>query len=239
MALMERIATLLRANVNDLIERAEDPEKLLKQLVLDMEDGLRQLKTQVARALASQHLLEGKAREEEAATAEWQRRAELAVSRGEDGLARAALERALTQERTLAAFRAEAADQAAESEALHSTYTRLGGKLAETQAQCQLLIAQHRRAGIASEAAKARSAVEEGIPGASHAATISRAQSRIREAEAENYAAQAMLPGEAGNAGASLEDRFAALDREERVEGMLAELKSRQKSKQSRILPAS
>ena len=56
MALMERVATLLRANVNDLIDRAEDPEKMLKQLVLDMENQLLQVKTQVAIALADQHL---------------------------------------------------------------------------------------------------------------------------------------------------------------------------------------
>lgn len=115
MALMERITTLLRANVNDLIERAEDPEKMLKQLVLDMENQLLQLKTQVAMALADQHLLEKKAREGEAITAEWHRKAELAVNKGDDVLARAALERALAQERMLAALRAQVTDGAAAS----------------------------------------------------------------------------------------------------------------------------
>ena len=62
MALMERVATLLRANVNDLIDRAEDPEKMLKQLVLDMENQLLQVKTQVAIAIADQHLLGQEAR---------------------------------------------------------------------------------------------------------------------------------------------------------------------------------
>ena len=62
--LMERVATLLRANVNDLIDRAEDPEKMLKQLVLDMENQLLQVKTQVAIAIADQHLLEKKAEEQ-------------------------------------------------------------------------------------------------------------------------------------------------------------------------------
>ena len=65
MALMERVATLLRANVNDLIDRAEDPEKMIKQLLVDMENQLMQVKTQVAIAIADQHLLEKKAAEQE------------------------------------------------------------------------------------------------------------------------------------------------------------------------------
>src|SRR5579863_1748349 len=65
MALLERVSTLLRANLNDLIDKAEDPEKLLKQLVLDMENQLMQVKTQVAIALADEHLLAKKSKEHE------------------------------------------------------------------------------------------------------------------------------------------------------------------------------
>src|ERR1700757_3881874 len=77
MGLMERVATLLRANVNDLIDRAEDPEKMLKQLLTDMENQLLQVKTQVAIAIADQHLLEKKAVENEDKVAEWMGKAEL------------------------------------------------------------------------------------------------------------------------------------------------------------------
>src|ERR1700679_2580517 len=98
MALMERVATLLRANVNDLIDRAEDPEKMLKQLVLDMENQLLQVKTQVAIAIADQHLLEKKGKEHQESAAGWRGKAELAVSKGEDELARLAIERVLSHE---------------------------------------------------------------------------------------------------------------------------------------------
>ena len=135
MALMERVATLLRANLNDLMDRAEDPEKMLKQLSLDMENQLMQLKTQVAMALADQHMLERKAREQEEAAAGWHRKAELAVNKGDDALARAALERALSHETMLAALQGQVSEGAAESEALRATYTKLQGKLAETQVQ--------------------------------------------------------------------------------------------------------
>ncbi len=68
MALLERVAALLRANVNDMIDKAEDPEKMLKQLVLDMENQLLQVKTQVAIVIADQHLLEKKRKEHECRT---------------------------------------------------------------------------------------------------------------------------------------------------------------------------
>ena len=58
MALLDRVSTLLKANLNDLVEKAEDPERMLKQVVLDMENQLLQVKTQVAIAIADQHLLE-------------------------------------------------------------------------------------------------------------------------------------------------------------------------------------
>ena len=82
MALLERVSTLLRANLNDLVEKAEDPERLLKQIVLDMENQLMQVKTQVAIAIADEHLLEKKRAEQSEQAAEWRRKAELAVRKG-------------------------------------------------------------------------------------------------------------------------------------------------------------
>ena len=81
MALLERVSTLLRANLNDLIEKAEDPERLLKQIVLDMENQLLQVKTQVAIAIADQHLLDKKRAEQVEQASEWRRKAELAVKK--------------------------------------------------------------------------------------------------------------------------------------------------------------
>ena len=63
MALLERVATLIRANLNDMVERAENPEKLLKQVILDMQNQFLQVKTQVAIAIADLHLLEKKKKE--------------------------------------------------------------------------------------------------------------------------------------------------------------------------------
>ena len=93
MALLERVSTLVRANLNDLIDKAEHPEKMIKQVILDMENQMLQVKTQVAIAIADQHLLEKKQKENEDKVAEWMRKAELAVGKSEDDLARVALQR--------------------------------------------------------------------------------------------------------------------------------------------------
>src|SRR5205814_8406484 len=96
MSLMERVSALIRANLNDLVDKAEDPEKMLKQVILDMENQMMQVKTQVAVAIADEHLLARKQKENDAKIAEWMRKAEMAVDKGQDDLARAALDRVET-----------------------------------------------------------------------------------------------------------------------------------------------
>ena len=91
MALLERVTTLVRANLNDLVDKAEDPEKMIKQIILDMENQLLQVKTQVAISIADQHVLEKKQKENEDSVEQWNRRSEMAVDKGEDALARAVL----------------------------------------------------------------------------------------------------------------------------------------------------
>jgi phage shock protein A len=226
MALMERVATLLRANVNDLIDRAEDPEKMLKQLVLDMENQLLQVKTQVAIAIADQHLLNKKRAEQDTLASDWRRKAELAVNKGQDDLARAALERSLSHQQMAEGFARQLAEQNAEAEGLRATYSKLQGKLKETEGQCEMLVAQHRRARMVGKANAARSAAEGSA--ASRTSPLGRFKARIQNAEAENHAGKAMLEGD------TLEDKFTVLERDEQVERLLGELKE----KQNRMLEA-
>ena len=75
MALLERVATLVRANLNDLVDKAEDPEKMIKQVILDMQNQLLQVKTQVAISIADQHVLEKKLQEAEENERQWMSRA--------------------------------------------------------------------------------------------------------------------------------------------------------------------
>src|ERR1700745_2661482 len=104
MALMERVSTLLRANLNDLIARAEDPAKMIKQVILDMENQLMQVKTQVAIAVADLHVLERKRGDDSEKEAAWMRKADLALVKKDDTLARAAIERAISSRKMMAAF---------------------------------------------------------------------------------------------------------------------------------------
>jgi phage shock protein A len=219
MALLERVSTLLRANLNDLIDKAEDPPKLLRQLVLDMENQLLQVKTQVAIAIADQHLLEKKRKEHMDSAAEWRAKAELAVKKGQDDLARAALERSLSQDQIATGFSQQLEDQQAEADTLRTALRKLDQKLTETRSRCELLIAQDRRTRMVSRATEARQAIsrQETSP------TLNRMKSRIVNREAHNEANVELMGGD------SLEDRFAALDREEQIETLLQDLKAKQK----------
>lgn len=122
-----------------------------------MENQLIQVKTQVAMAIADQHLLNKKRKEHEDAVSEWRRKAELAVEKQKDDLARAALERSLQNEQLANAFAHQIEDQAAEAELLRNAYHRLERKLGETRSECEMLIAQSRRARATGKANAARS----------------------------------------------------------------------------------
>src|SRR5512141_2797467 len=145
MALMERVATLVRANLNDLIDKAEDPEKMIKQVILDMQNQLLLVKTQVAIAIADQHVLDKKRIEHEEAAAQWMHKAELAVAKNQDDLARAALDRSMSCHNLSGNFEQQVADQKAQVETLKSALNDLERKLAEAQSKSEVLIARHRR----------------------------------------------------------------------------------------------
>jgi len=216
MPLLERVGTLLRSNLNDLIERAEDPEKLCRQLVLDMENQLIQVKTQVAMAIADQHLLNKKRKEHDDAVSEWRRKAELAVEKQKDDLARAALERSLQNEQLANAFAQQIEDQTAETELLRSAYQRLERKLTETRSECEILIAQSRRARATGKANAARG------HGLQKGSATARLKESVERMQATNAANHMLLDTE------NVEDRINALEKEERIERLLSELKERQ-----------
>jgi phage shock protein A len=217
MSLLDRVSTLLRANLNDLVEKAEDPERMLKQIVLDMENQLLQVKTQVAIAIADQHLLEKKRAEHEQEAAEWKRKAELAVQKAQDDLARGALERVLSQEQLAKGFALQAEEQKHEADDLRNALRKLEQKLSETRAHCEMLVAEHRRAKVVGRATKARQVV-----GTDQEQALNRMKSKVRVKSAENAAATEVLTPE------TLEDKFKALESEDKVEFMLNEIKSRQ-----------
>jgi len=215
MALMERVSALIRANLNDLIDKAEDPEKMLKQVILDMENQMMQVKTQVAIAIADEHLLAKKQKENETKIAEWMRKAELAVDKGDDELARAALDRTETLRRMGDALDEQVSDQRTQTESLRSALRKLEHKLAEARHRSDLLIAQHRRSRAVRRAAEAQIA----IGADKHSSTTDRMRQRIEHEDARSVATVMIAE--------SVDDRFEALERTDRIEQLLAEIKSR------------
>src|SRR5437763_11861195 len=112
MGMLDRVSTILRANINDMLDRAEDPEKMIKQLLLDMENQLIQVKTQVAASIADEQRLKERWQDHQRQADEWQRKAEIAVQRGQDDLAKEALARRNTFQQTAAGFKEQYDDQA-------------------------------------------------------------------------------------------------------------------------------
>jgi phage shock protein A len=216
MALLERVATLLRANLNDLIDKAEEPEKMIKQVILDMQNQLLQVKTQVAMAIADQHLLESKHKEHENKAAEWMHKAELAVEKQQDDLARVALERSVSCRELADNFKEQVADQKIEVENLKTALHKLEEKLREAQSMADVLVARHRRSRAVTRAADAQMAMADG----SNAATFDRMKHKLALSEAVGKA-------KAEIAADNAEDRLAALDRDEKVARLLADLKQR------------
>jgi phage shock protein A len=216
MALLERVSTLIRANLNDLIDQAENPEKLIKQLILDMQNQLMQVKTQAAIAMADQHVLEQKHKEMTEKETDWMRKAELAVDKKEDDLARAALERAMSCKQMATGFEQQAADQRIEVENLRSALRKLEQKLAEAEAKSDLLIAQHRQARVISKASDAGMAAGD----KSKLAAFDRMKTKVRHAEATGRAKLEML-------GDNMDDRLAALEKDDQIEQLLVQLKAK------------
>ena len=213
---MERVSTLIRANLNDLIDRAEDPEKMIKQVILDMQNQLMQVKTQVAIAIADQHVLEKKQKETADKEAEWMRKAELAVDKKQDDLARAALERSMSYKQMAGSFDSLVTDQKTEVDNLKSALHKLEQKLAEAESKSDMLIAQHRRSRALANASDAQMAIGD----KSKVATFERMKSKVRHAEAVSKAKAEM-------ANDNVEDRLAALEKQDEIEKLLKEIKAR------------
>lgn len=216
MGLLERVGTLIRANLNDMIDRAEDPEKMIKQVILDMENQYLQVKTQVAVSIADQHMLEKKLKENEDGGKDWMRKAELAVDKSEDDLARAALDRFQTTARLAQSFREQVDDQRAQVELLKSALQKLEAKLDEAKQKRDLLIARHRRGVALGKAARAGTALGD----QSKSAAFDRLKDRVHHTEAVATAEVELLSDDVG-------ERLNRLDRDAEVERLLTDLKQR------------
>jgi phage shock protein A len=184
-----------------------------------MENQLLQVKTQVAIAIADQHLLEKKQKENEERIADWNRKADMAVGKKQDDLARAAIERSLHCKQLAQNFAEQANDQKLQVETLKTALNKLQQKMEEARCKSDFLVAQHRRARTLGKAADAQTV----MGGQSQVATFDRMKHKVMREEAIGQAKTELLSSEA----ASVEDRFAQMEKEDEIDRILNELKGK------------
>lgn len=146
MGIFDRISTLLKSNINDLINRAEDPEKVLNQLITDMRGQLAKAKQEVASAIADEKKLQAQVEKEKQQATEWERKAMLAVEQNRDDLAKQALMRREEHVQHAQAMHETWVRQKAETEQLKGSLRTLNDKIEEAKRKKNLLIARQKRA---------------------------------------------------------------------------------------------
>ena len=146
MGIFSKLSTVIKSNINDLINRAENPEKMLNQIILDMRDQLAKAKREVAAAIADERKLRGQLDDEVKQSREWEKRAMLAVKQGRDDLAKQALVRQQEHAERASALDQTWRAQSAETEKLKGSLRQLNEKIEEAKRKRNLLIAKQKRA---------------------------------------------------------------------------------------------
>jgi phage shock protein A len=216
MGMLDRLGTIIRSNINDLIDRAEDPEKMVKQLLEDMENDLIEVKKAVALAIATEKKLGNEADEHQKKADEWQKKAELAINSSRDDLAKEALSRKKTEQTTADGFKAQYESQRKNVSVLREQLSQLEGKIAEARIKKDLLIARSRQAEAQENIQRTIGKVD--TSGATSA--FERMEAKVEEREA-SAAALTDLNGD------SLEAEFKKLESTSDVDDELAALKAK------------
>ena len=220
MGIFNKLSTLLRSNINDMIARAEDPEKMLNQIIVDMRDQLTKAKQEVAVAIADERKLKAQVEEERKQAQDWEKRAVLAVREGRDELARQALVRQQEYAGRSQSLYETWQRQATETERLKDSLRQLNAKIEEARRKKNLLIAKQKRA----QAQKRIHETMAGLSDRSAFEAFDRMADRIEETERRALAAAEVSEDLHGD---PLEKEFAQLETGGDTDVMLLELKQR------------
>ena len=225
MGIFSRLKTLISSNINDLIGKAEKPEKMLNQLIIEMNEQLIESKKAVAMAIADEKKLERERDNQLAQAQEWERKAMLAVNAGKDDLAKDALLRKQEYERASLEYQKQWEAQKASVDKLKESLRELQNKIEEAQRKKKLLIARAKRAEAQQKIQNNISSVS-GNRSAFDA--FDRMSAKVDQMEAQADAAKEL---EDLSADASLEKRFAELEKSDSsADLMLLELKEKMKA---------
>jgi len=215
MGLFDRLKRVVGANLNDLVSKAEDPEKMLEQSILEMQEDLVQLRQSVAQSIASQKRVEQQYNQAQNDVNKWQRNAQLALQKGDEDLARQALERKKTSGETAATLKATLDQQFTQVDTLKRTLIAIESKISEAKTKKDMLKAR-------ISAAKAQEQLQ-GTVGRLNTSSAAAAFDRMEE-KVMLQEARAQAAGEL--AGADLDSQFAALESGSGVEDELAAMKA-------------
>jgi phage shock protein A len=215
MGLFDRIRRLVSANLNDLVNKAEDPEKILEQAILEMQEDLLQLRQGVAQAIAAQKRTEQQYNNAQNEINKWQRNAQLALQKGDENLARQALERKKTFSDTGTALKASLDQQVTQVETLKRNLIQLESKISEAKTKKEMLKARI----TAAKAQEQLGSMVSGMNTGSAMAAFERMEEKVlmQEARAQSTAELA---------GADIESQFAQLEGGSDVDDELAALKA-------------
>ena len=205
MGIFSRLGTLIKSNINDLITKAEDPEKMLTQVLLEMQQQLVEAKKAVAVAIADEKKLQKQYTAEADKSKEWERKAMVAVRAGDDNLARQALARKQEHETIATQFQQQWLAQKQAVEKLKDALRLLNNKIEEAKRKKNILIARKKRAEAQQQIANTM----QGLGDTSAFDTFDRMAERIQLMEAEAEAG-AELAGELS--GDTLESKFLQLE---------------------------
>ncbi len=221
MGILDRIRTVLKSNINALISKAEDPEKMLNQLIMDMNEQLLEAKKQVAMSIADEKKLERQMLENKGQAEDWEKKAMLAVKVGKDDLAKEALLRKQEYDGYASSFQKEFESQHASVEQLKDALRQLSGKIEEASRKKNLLVARAKRA----EAQKQIQQTMGSLTAGSSFDTFDRMAEKVDQIEAE---ADAMKELSEVTADQKLEDKFKELESSDSsADKLLEDLKSK------------
>jgi phage shock protein A len=206
MGIFDRLRTVISSNINDMINKAENPEKMLNQLVLDMNEQMIESKKAVAMAIADEKKLEREALENKNQAIEWEKKAMLAVRAGRDDLAKEALVRKQEFETYTVQLQTQWTAQKESVEKLKEALRQLQNKIDEASRKKNILVARAKRAEAQDKINQTMSSLS---GNKSAFDTFERMAKKVDELEARTEAHKEL---EDLSSGASLEKQFAALE---------------------------
>jgi phage shock protein A len=225
MGVFSRLKTLLSSNINDMISKAENPEKMLNQLLIDMNEQLIESKKAVALAIADEKKLERQVLDHESQAKDWEKKAMLAVNAGNDELAKAALLRKQEEENTYAEYKKQWDAQKASTSQLKEALRELQNKIEEASRKKNLLIARAKRAEAQKKIQDTISSVS-GNKSAFEA--FDRMAAKVDQIEAEADAAKELSDLSSST---DLEKQFRELEKSGATgDALLADLKAKMKA---------